>query len=419
MCKGLDEGGKRCASCAPEYRRGKDRASYAAKKLSATQGASIADLKKTELAITGFDPTISVDESLVNSDLLNEIMLVRKALEYLVSWVPSLSKPENIVSLEERVRHIGANIDARARYLSGVTENEFNLAKSLEGAEDLAATRKALTKKVSLLGKQYDKALLKSGRQDDTTNIITMKLDVARKNLREFESGRQDIIDALLSRLSVGYTLALGEVREFGFKSKAGEGKNIADVVASWFPGNIASLMAEKGVFSFYPADWLNQVELVGKPEGLEINFDSTNKSVGALVHGFSYVLEYCLPAISALEDTFVLRRTSSNGARDALLSNGVNLIRQDSFVNSMVGLDLLATLEKNKAMANVDPSSYSLGKRTIGGSVTPVFHECLCIGVTAIFTGFLAGGLVGLGSLASHKDDDMRQFVLGVLATV
>lgn len=106
--------------------------------------------------------------------------------------------------------------------------------------------------------------------------------------------------------------------------------------------------------------------------------------------HELSHRWESSVPGIKAMEDDFVTRRTTTNGARDKLVDLGGKMkgekTRPDSFANAYIGKE------------------YNDGSR-----------EALSCGVEALFAGRY-GGLVGTSG--SKPDHEMRSFILGVLAT-
>lgn len=107
--------------------------------------------------------------------------------------------------------------------------------------------------------------------------------------------------------------------------------------------------------------------------------------------HELSHRFEYSVPGIMAMEQDFLVRRTTTNGDRDKLESLGAGMkgekARPDSFANAYMGK------EYNHSGA----------------------REVLSCGTEALFAGRY-GGLIGVGA---HKPDhDMRNFILGVFAT-
>lgn len=109
-------------------------------------------------------------------------------------------------------------------------------------------------------------------------------------------------------------------------------------------------------------------------------------------VHELAHRMEATVPMISRMESEFLARRTTTNGVRDkrvVYLQSGrnVELTRPDDFVDTYMGKE------------------YNSG----------VYHEVMSTGTQGMFGGSF-GGLVGVGKY--KKDDDMRAFVLGVMAS-
>lgn len=118
----------------------------------------------------------------------------------------------------------------------------------------------------------------------------------------------------------------------------------------------------------------------------------TTDLSPETSMHELAHRMEASNPQIGQLEALWVARRTTTNGQRDDAEAysrrHRSERVRPDDFIDRYIGKDY--------------------GTRT--------YHEVLSVGAPMLFLGD-RGGMAGVGR---HKrDDDMRAFVLGAMASV
>jgi len=371
MCQSLEEGGKRCRSCTSSVRRGKDRAAYKAKKLSTAGAVSTPSISEMELARAGVRVDDKFDVSLIlsgNTDFLFKLAATKKNIKSFQALDESIT----IKDLEVEVRSIGAIIDARARVLSGVSMEEINSVKKELDQLIVIARKKAKAK-----FKRIEK--IKAQESDLSTSVDTGQRTVQsevyllpgesevtrviREKLFILESGATAEVLGLIGKLKNGYLAALGEARLMG------EGF----VPEAWVK-NLASLRnVSSGELT--PREMVNLVQV----------------DIGIL---------------PMLERQFVNRRGSVNPKDNEQLhleTYGVGeYVVEGYFIDRYIG--------------KVPSSTRKGGKVISSGSD----WEVLTCGLEAISGQRLhLGGLVGVGPGRSRHDDDMRQFVLGLLAVL
>lgn len=117
----------------------------------------------------------------------------------------------------------------------------------------------------------------------------------------------------------------------------------------------------------------------------------TTNGSSETSMHELAHRMEASIPQIGEMEARWVTRRTTTNGVRDQPEAYSPRhrreRVRPDDFIDRYIGKD------------------YNTGR----------YHEVLSVGAPMLFLGD-RGGMAGV---ARHKrDDDMRAFVLGAMAS-
>ena len=128
-----------------------------------------------------------------------------------------------------------------------------------------------------------------------------------------------------------------------------------------------------------------------------------TTPGLSTATHEFAHRSEHMRPALGGLQEAFLKRRTSNpDGSRHELEryhGSTREKVRPDDFANQYIG----------KVYTGSRDTMVSTGEHS------PAHREVLSCGMESLFTGS-NGGLVGVGRYKA--DPDMRNFILGTLAT-
>lgn len=118
-------------------------------------------------------------------------------------------------------------------------------------------------------------------------------------------------------------------------------------------------------------------------------------KGFAVATHELGHHMQVIVPGLSRMEDDWLVDRTTVNGEQEQLVPRwkGANeFVRTDSFINTYIGREYTDIMgDKREAT------------------------EVLTMGTQGIFGGD-HGGLIGMGSI--DRDDDMRAFILGAMAS-
>lgn len=364
MCQSVDEGGKRCPSSDSSHRRGKDRATYKAKQLEATSmPVSLKDFEAVRAGLKiEYDGVASISE--VKSFLELKQGVEGKLAEYNAST--DIEAKKNILKeVEVMVRELGAYIDARARALVSVNGESIGEART-----KIDEARNKARRKFKREVKKLEEALLEG-------EAYAVAYGELKRKFAKVESGDNEEAKKFLTLMRGGYGLALSEVRAMGFMD----------------PGDAVGL--DLATFArLLPTAWLKELSeaefsaLLYKGEG-EIGisgyWDLSVKSTSEI------------PFLSDLEGAFIDRRSggliSIGATGDTYRGESVRVV-EGYFVDKYVG----------RVSQGLDP------------------RWLVCVvgldGISGVRSSL--GGLIGVGDKlfpVLGADDDMRQFVLGLLA--
>lgn len=123
---------------------------------------------------------------------------------------------------------------------------------------------------------------------------------------------------------------------------------------------------------------------LPGRPKGFSV-----------AAHELGHHMQHVVPGLSSMEHDWLVDRTTVNGEREELVPRweGANeFVRTDNFLDSYIGREYTDVAGDSRDTT-----------------------EVITMGVQGIFGGD-HGGLIGMGSL--KRDDDMRHFILGSMAS-
>lgn len=123
---------------------------------------------------------------------------------------------------------------------------------------------------------------------------------------------------------------------------------------------------------------------LPGRPKGFAV-----------ATHELGHHMQVMVPGLSRMEDDWLIDRTTLDGKREELVPRwkGANeFVRTDSFINTYIGREYADAMGDKRETT-----------------------EVLTMGTQGIFGGD-HGGLIGMGSI--DRDDDMRAFILGAMAS-
>ena len=364
MCQSVDEGGKRCPSSDSSHRRGKDRAAYRAKQLEAT--SMPVSLKDFEAARAGvkikYDGVASISE--VKSFLELKQSVEGKLAEYNAST--DIEAKKNLLKeVEVMVRELGAYLDARARVLVSVNGENINEVKAR-----IDAARNKARRKFKREVKKLEDALLEG-------EAYAVAYGELKRKFAKVESSDNEEVKKFLTLMRGGYGSALTEVRAMGFMDQGNEIE--LDLAAN------ARLL---------PTAWLKELS------GAEFSTLLYKREGGVGISGYRDLIAKSasdVPFLSDLEGAFVDRRSggliSIGTTGDTYRDEAVRVV-EGYFVDKYVG----------RVKQGSDP------------------RWLVCVvgldGISGVRTSL--GGLIGVGDKlfpVLGADDDMRQFVLGLLA--
>lgn len=425
MCQSLDEGGRRCPSSETSHRRGKDRAAYRAKRLG-TAGIpvlSIAEMESSRVGLkSNIDATISLRD---NSDFKVLIEQSRnKMKEY-----ESSPNPELLTEVELECRTIGSSIDARARELAKVTAASIVEVQGSIESRTMAARRKFKREfsKVAGLSRRSedniesqesnDESLSSNsaGNENDLIELVKVEEQVVaalkklRSNLALVESSDNHLTMDFLTNLREGYRGALAEVRAMGCNNEIngephnGDGVKGLDAYLDYLPTNWLKLLVSPDEQSSNLRESL-RVTLVA--------LDQLNAGTSLMsFHRLIGLLGGRVPLLDELMGEFLVRRSKGKSLDPKMWQRyrlSEDYVVEGYFVDMAIGQI---------------PARNSSSKPALGGAekTGKSGYRILSAGLDAIYV--LRSSLGGLIGVTDHQvpvqshDDDMRQFVLGLLA--
>lgn len=150
------------------------------------------------------------------------------------------------------------------------------------------------------------------------------------------------------------------------------------------------------------PKVWRRKVRGSIDGPGLELNLSGKGdrvqgrpKGFAVTAHELGHRMHSVVPGLSAMEDSWLTDRTTVNGERDELVplwEGSAEMVRPDNFVEAYIGK------EYTDFMGDIRDAT-----------------EVITMGTQGMFGGD-HGGLIGMGQ--AQRDDDMRHFILGAMAS-